>query len=134
MYYHEMEVCCSLGRETFLREPTYYSVFMGKFPDPLPSQYASGSDMNVFFARAMTELAYILKRTSEEIYHSPSKSQLDRSQAALKLDEDLVVWKSLLSPVFDLDHTSLTEPETVTKRKIVLKLRKLIFSSSKGSH
>jgi hypothetical protein len=123
MYYHEMEVCCSLGRETFLREPTYYRVFMGKFPDPLPIQYATGSDQNVFFARAMTELAFILKRTSEEIYHSQNRSQVEMAQTALKLDEDLALWKSQLSLVFDLDNTSLTEPETVTKRKIVLKLR-----------
>lgn len=124
MYYHEMEVCCSLGRETVLREPPYYSVFMGKFPDPLPSQYATTTDKNVFFARAQTELAYILKRTSEGIYHSPSAiSQLDKSVAALNLDRDLLHWKTQLAPIFDLDDTPLTEPESVTKRKIVLKLR-----------
>jgi hypothetical protein len=72
----------------------------------------------------MTELAYILKRTSEDIYHSQSSiSQLDKSAAALRLDRDLLHWKAQLAPVFDLDDTPLTEPESVTKRKIVLKLR-----------
>ena len=72
----------------------------------------------------MTELAYILKRTSEEIYHSPSAiSQVDKSVAALNLDRDLLQWKAQLAPIFDLDDTPLTEPESVTKKKIVLKLR-----------
>ena len=72
----------------------------------------------------MTELAYILKRTSEEIYHSPSAvSQINKSVAALNLDRDLLQWKAQLSPSFDLDDTPLTEPESITKRKIVLKLR-----------
>ncbi len=72
----------------------------------------------------MTELAHILKRTLEENYQTASiVSRIDKSQAALNLDESLVRWKSLLSPVFDLDSTSLTEPESITKRKVVLKLR-----------
>jgi hypothetical protein len=72
----------------------------------------------------MTELAYILKRTSEEIYHSPpTVSQIDKSVAALNLDRDLLQWKAQLAPIFYLDDTPLTEPESVTKRKIVLKLR-----------
>jgi hypothetical protein len=91
----------------------------------MPSMYAS-NDNTLFFARANTELAYILKRTSEDIYHSGSTvAQTDKHQAALNLDEDLLVWKSQLLPEFDFDNASLTEPETVTKRKVVLKLRKL---------
>jgi hypothetical protein len=43
--------------------------------------------------------------------------------AALNLDQDLLHWKAQLAPIFDLDDTPLTEPESVTKRKIVLKLR-----------
>ena len=119
-----MEVCYSLGRETFLREPAYYLVHMGKFPHPLPPGYATWGDENVFFNRAMNELAFILKRTSEGIYHSPwTISQLDKLVTALSLDRDLLEWKGQLVPIFDLDDTPLTEPESVTKRKIVLKLR-----------
>jgi hypothetical protein len=84
------------------------------------------NDNTLFFARANTELAYILKRTSEEIYHSGStKVQTGKYQAALNIDESLLLWKSQISPEFDFNNVSLTEPETVTKRKIVLKLRKL---------
>jgi len=39
----------------------------------------------------MTELAHILKRTSEENYHTASTvSRIDKSQTALNLDESLV--------------------------------------------
>jgi hypothetical protein len=93
----------------------------------MPPNFAAGDDKDVFFARAMTELAHILKRTSEEIYHSASTaSRIDMAQAALNLDESLVEWKSRLSPVFDVDSTSLTEPESITKRKVVLKLREYL--------
>jgi hypothetical protein len=93
----------------------------------MPSIYAN-NDNTLFFARANTELAHILKRTSEEIYHSGSTmAQTDKYQAALNLDERLLLWKSQLSPEFDFENASLTEPETVTKRKVVLKLRKMHF-------
>jgi hypothetical protein len=78
----------------------------------------------LFFRRSMTELAYILKQVSEDIYHRPSKIDLkEKCKAALKLDEALLHWKSQLSPIFDLDSTPLTERESTTKRKVVLKLR-----------
>jgi esterase/lipase superfamily enzyme len=90
----------------------------------MPSIYAK-NDNTLFFARANTELANILKQTSEEIYHSGSVvAQNDKYQAALKLDESLLLWKSQLSSAFDFENASLTEPETITKRKVVLKLRK----------
>jgi hypothetical protein len=96
----------------------------------MPSKYAHPNNENTFFARSMTELAHILKRTSEEIYHTPSNvSGVDKSQAALNLDESLLHWKSQLSPMFPLDSTSLTEPESVTKRKVVLKLRTYILGA-----
>ncbi len=82
--------------------------------------------MPSFFARANTELANILRRISEEIYHSgSSEPQIDKYQAAFQLDESLLLWKSHLSPVFDFEKASLTESEIFTKRKVVLKLRKL---------
>jgi hypothetical protein len=115
-----------------LERASVYSVYMGKFPNPLPSEYATTTDENVFFTRAMNELAHILKRTSEAIYHSPSTiSQLDKSAIALNLDGYLLHWKAQLAPIFDLDDTALTELESVTKRKIVLKL---FFYSAVDSH
>jgi hypothetical protein len=77
----------------------------------------------LFFRRAMIELAYILKQVSEEIYHKRKIDLKEKCDAALKLDEALLHWKSQLSPIFDLDSTPLTEGESTTKRKVVLKLR-----------
>ena len=51
----------------------------------------------------------------------------ERSKVALKLDEELVQWKSQLHPVFDLEETSLTEREAVAKKKMVIKLRKSFY-------
>lgn len=125
MYYHEVEVCCSLGRETFLREPSYYPVFMAKFGERMPRDFGRDDDYVLFFARSMTELAQILKRTSEDIYHDPMSKPIDqKSQSALALDRMLFLWKQQLAPIFDLESASLTEKEPITKRKLVLKLRK----------
>ena len=74
----------------------------------------------------MTELGLILKRTCDRIY-SPVAMTLplkEKANAALKLDEDLVKWRFQINPVFDLEATSLTEREAVTKKKMVIKLRK----------
>ena len=96
----------------------------------MPSEYALPRSEDTFFARSMTELAHILKRASEEIYHTASTvSRVDKSQAALNLDDSIVHWKSQLSPMFPLDSTSLTEPESVTKRKVVLKLRTYVLTA-----
>lgn len=95
--------------------------------DPFPVQTGlpSTNDETLVFARCMTELAHILKQTSDEIYHIGStNSRQDKSETALKLDKKLVRWKEDISPVFDMENTSLTERESLTKRKIVLKLRK----------
>ena len=128
MYYHEIEVCSLLGRDTMLNDPETYPVFLAKFGDPIPQSIAPDErDENVFFARSNTELARILKQISEVIYHTGSeveqRPQVNRHQAALDLDNQLLKWKSNLRPVFDLNGTSLTEKETITKRKIILRLR-----------
>jgi hypothetical protein len=95
--------------------------------DPFPNHTGlpSANDETLFFARSMTELAHILKQTSDEIYHIGStSSRQDKSEAALRLDKKLVRWKEDISPVFDMENNSLTERESSTKRKVVLKLRK----------
>ena len=128
MYYHEIEVCCLLGRETVLRDPDHYPVFLAKFGDPIPRLIGTEKDENVFFARSNTELARVLRQISEVIYHTGSdvedKPQINRRQAALDLDARLLRWKTNLKPAFDLNDASLVEKESVTKRKIVLQLRK----------
>lgn len=71
----------------------------------------------------MTELGLILKRTTQQIYSPGTTVNLEqRSKAAMKLDEELMQWKSQLYPVIDLEGTSLTEREAVTKKKMVIKL------------
>ena len=73
----------------------------------------------------MTELAHLLQRTSQEIPRStPKISQQEKSRLALCLDDRLEAWKTEMGSMFDLEGTSLTEREYVTKRKVVLKLRK----------
>jgi hypothetical protein len=57
----------------------------------MPPIYAK-SDNTLLFTRANTELANILKQTSEEIYHTGSTiAQINKYQAALKLDESLLL-------------------------------------------
>ena len=60
-YYHEMEVCCSLGRETLLREPEYYPVYVAKFGDPMPAEFGSDDDENLFWARSYDRASYHLE-------------------------------------------------------------------------
>ena len=85
--------------------------------------YASSDDQDVFFARAMTYVASILHKASDRVYTLRKDVSLEnKSQQALRLDHDLLRWKSELAPMFDLEMTSLTEREAVTKRKVFLKL------------
>jgi hypothetical protein len=73
----------------------------------------------------MISLADILRQASEDIYHSHNNTDLEEKiTAAIKLDESLLHWKSQVSPIFELDSTPLTEKESTTKRKLVMKLRK----------
>ena len=73
----------------------------------------------------MTELGFILKKTTQQIYCPTTTVSLEeRSKIALELDEELVKWKSQLYPVIDLEGTSLTEREALTKKKMIIKLRK----------
>jgi hypothetical protein len=129
MYYHEVEVCSLLGRESILKDPESYPVFVAKWGDPVP-KYISSDELSdkVFFARSNTELARILRQVSETIYQLGSdvvdRSHVDRYQAALDLDAKLLHWREDLKPVYDLEDASLVEKETVTKRKIILQLRK----------
>ncbi len=136
MYYHEAEICCLLGRETILRDPDHYPVFLAKFGDPFPEHVGSEKDETLFFGRSLTELARILQQIYDDLYdvrYNPGPSSVaTRHQASLELDKRLLGWRDNLKPMFDLDGASLIEPESVTKRKMILRLRKCaepIFTS-----
>ncbi|KAG8664265.1 uncharacterized protein FPOAC1_013972 [Fusarium poae] len=126
MYYHEMELCLVLGRETCLRDADRYPVFLARFGEPMPPGVEY--DEYRFFGRCNTELARILKRILECVYHTgpfadAGQQRPNRHQIALELDVELTQWRTNLKPAYDLDVEPLTEPETVTKRKIILRLR-----------
>ena len=77
------------------------------------------------FTRAMTELAQILRRTSEGIYHPHAASDKERKTlTAMHLDADLDQLQNDVVLAFNLNDVSLTESETTTKRKVILKLRR----------
>lgn len=74
----------------------------------------------------MTALAKILRQASEDLYHPSQRSSQDcysKHMTAMELDTKLLEWKRLLARMYDLDRSSLTEQEEVTKRKIILQLR-----------
>ena len=126
MYYHEIEVCSLLGRETVLRDPEHYPVFLAKFGDPI-LETGKLEGESLFFARSNTELARIMRQISETIYHTGSgaeaRPQNSRFQAASYLDIKLLQWRQSLNSVLDLSDSSLIEKEDATKRKIILQLR-----------
>ena len=72
----------------------------------------------------MVALAKILRRASESLHDLTSTChEHSRSDTAMSLDAELLEWRLLLNPVFNLDEAGLKEQESVTKRKIMLKLR-----------
>lgn len=73
----------------------------------------------------MIPLVHLLKQVGQEIYHSDTISELsDRSIKSFELDKELLEWKKNLPVNWNLDKSSLTEPEWMSKQKIVLKLRR----------
>ena len=121
MYYHEMDVCCSLGREALLREPQHYPVYLvpwgvshmilcllstnSDFRDyvqtTLPSLLQEYDPQATNFTRSMTELAQILRLITEEI---PRKVSEDEAYGIAQDYADLVrnpkVLKLLLRHLF----------------------------------
>ncbi len=76
----------------------------------------------------MVSLAEILNRASDMLYGtSPTQSLAEKSKSAKLLEESLDRWRSEMPLVYRIDKVSLKEPDSVSKRKIVLKLSKCIF-------
>jgi hypothetical protein len=110
-------MCASAGRESALREPEHYHL-------PLPHTLSPG-DPKQLFTSHMVPMAQIMERLSQEIYQSDdTKSLEERSKKCLEIDRNLHAWKSQLPSSLDFDRTSLTEPEWVSKQKVVLRNRK----------
>jgi hypothetical protein len=109
-------MCASAGRESALREPEHY---------PLPLPYTlSPEDPKQLFTSHMVPMARIMEQLSKEIYQSDNtKSLEERSKKCLGIDQSLLKWKSQLPPSLDFEKTSLTEPEWVSKQKVVLRNR-----------
>ncbi|KAF2399286.1 hypothetical protein EJ06DRAFT_557746 [Trichodelitschia bisporula] len=113
LYSHEIEMCASAGRESTLREPGCYYI-------PLPD----ASYPHAAYMSCMTSLAELLTQVSKEIYWPLSTNDISlTSRKSLQLDAKLLRWRERLPPHLALDRTSITEPEWLTKQKIVLKLR-----------
>jgi hypothetical protein len=110
------EMCASAGRESALREPEHYHL-------PLPHTLSPG-DPKQLFTSHMVPMAQIMERLSQEIYQSGDTKNLEqRSKKCLAIDRSLLEWKSKLPSSLDFDRTSLTEPEWVSKQKVVLRNR-----------
>jgi hypothetical protein len=111
------EMCASAGRESALREPEHYNL-------PLPYTL-SPEDPKQLFTSHMVPMAQIMEQLSKEIYQSDNtKSLEERSKKCLEIDQRLLKWKSQLPSSLDFEKTSLTEPEWVSKQKVVLRNRK----------
>ena len=79
----------------------------------------------------MVPLAQLLKYLPQDTYRPTSELDIrGRSNESLELDRHLQVMKMRASNIMDLDRASLTEPEWLTKQKIVLNLRTCIYRST----
>ncbi|GAM88185.1 hypothetical protein ANO11243_062160 [Dothideomycetidae sp. 11243] len=119
IYAHEVEMCCASGRDTFPKPPSHEVVSAGR------GELVGGSDGGTHhaFMVACVSLANVLKAASEELYNNDTLTLGEQADAAARLNELLDKWKDDLPPIFQFDKTSLTEPDTISKQKVVLKLR-----------
>ncbi|KAH7166077.1 hypothetical protein EDB81DRAFT_273189 [Dactylonectria macrodidyma] len=116
LYSHEIEMCSSAGRQSFLREPSHYRI-------PLPRASPS-SGPSLYLINCMVELAEILTEISANACRPDEAATLvQRSNRSFTLDERLSTWKLQLRAPLNLEKSSLDEAELITKQKVVLKLR-----------
>ncbi|KAL7893282.1 fungal-specific transcription factor domain-containing protein [Trichoderma sp. TUCIM 5745] len=118
LYSHEIEMCSSAGRMSFLRELGYYSV-------PYP-EHKDQDEPCTHLIRCMAELADIHYRIATETQQYRAK-QITSSQPQVSKywEAALDLWHSGLPPELNLDTASLDEPQRISKQKVVLKLRYL---------
>ncbi|KAI6780262.1 putative transcriptional regulatory protein [Emericellopsis cladophorae] len=116
LYSHETEMCSSAGRQSFLKEPSHYSI---DFPVVSASHGPS-----LYIISCMVELAKILARISQNVWQPDVIDGPEHmSGRAANLEGSLLQWKSRLPHELDFDVSTLEESELITKQKIVLKLR-----------
>lgn len=116
MYSHEIEMCTSAGREPSLRPPSGY-----EWQPTIQSRTDYTAEDII---QLMVPLAHILKQLAEDVYRDQRNSDLSgASIKSLELDRRLERWKADLPSCWHLKQQSLTEPEWMTKQKIVLELR-----------
>lgn len=71
----------------------------------------------------MVSLAEILNQASGTLYDNSSMHSLEeKAQSAKGLDDCLQRWRTEMSSIYQIDKLSLKEPESISKRKLVLKL------------
>ncbi|KAI5922122.1 fungal-specific transcription factor domain-containing protein [Camillea tinctor] len=116
LYVHEIEMCSSAGRQSFLQEPERYAI---PFPCSSASECPSPNIINY-----MVELARIMDRAvanaSQVGIDGGLTGMVGRAQ---QFEQDLLEWKFCLPSTLDFDIAPIGESEFVTKQKIVLKLR-----------
>lgn len=116
LYSHEIEMCASAGRESALGPPSRYMVTLPKGPIS-----DSGKDM----ISCMVSLARLLNELYTDVYLPQGEEHLSaKSARSQELESELLKWRAHLPPALNLETVSITEPEQVTKQKIVLRLRK----------
>ncbi|KAH8883510.1 hypothetical protein GQ53DRAFT_732392 [Thozetella sp. PMI_491] len=118
LYSHEIEMCISAGRQSFLREPSQY-----RTPLPRPSG-SSGHPASM--VNCMVDLAHILIDVSANASRVDSPAAVaQRSSRASELDQHLHNWKKHLPTSLDFERWGIEDTEAAMKQKIVLKLRYL---------
>lgn len=116
IYSHEVEMCCSSGRDSLLRDRINYRIRCPSLID--------GQDDNFLFITALTSLAEILSKASSSLYGPTSTLSIsEKSAIATSLDETLLKWVTELPERYSFHGVSLKEPEAIGKRKTVLRLK-----------
>ena len=93
------------------------------------SDSSNTESRHVAMITEMVKFAALLLRVSKEVYHEAKHlSMLQKSKVAFELDSCFTDWKNDLPSWLSPDSNALKEPEWVGKQKLVLELRKLLYS------
>ena len=72
----------------------------------------------------MVSLAEWVRQVSETLYGAPVQTALaEKSTWAEDFSRSLEKWKREMPQTYQFDVTSLKEPDSIGKRKVILKLR-----------
>jgi len=119
IYAHEVEMNCASGRDMLMRPSSHYQL-------PLPPTSPNAdflSDHGDSFVATMVLLADILRQASEELYQSTATPTIRQAEIAKRLDDSLTLWKDTLPNALQFGRESLSEPESISRQKVVLELR-----------